>query len=44
MKLVLGEMSDLVLESQYLKNDKILEKGFVFEFDSIEKALQDCLN
>ncbi len=44
MKFMLGEMSDLVLESQYLKNDKIKNKGFTFEFDSIEKALQDCLD
>ncbi len=42
MKLVLGEMSALVLESQYLKNDKIKNKGFIVEFDSIEKALQEC--
>jgi uncharacterized protein (TIGR01777 family) len=44
MKLILGEMSVLVLESQYLRNNKILEKGFIFEFDSIGEALQDCLN
>lgn len=43
MKLLLGEMSALVLESQYLKNDKIKNKGFEFEFDSLEKALKNCL-
>ncbi len=44
MKSMLGEMSTLVLESQYLRNDKIKNKGFTFEFDSIERALQDCMN
>jgi len=44
MKLMLGEMSALVLESQYLRNDKIKNKSFSFKFDNIEKALQDCLN
>jgi uncharacterized protein (TIGR01777 family) len=44
MKFLLGKMSALVLESQYLKNDKILETGFVFKYNTIEKALQDCLN
>jgi len=44
LKLMLGEMSALVLESQYLRNDKIKNKGFAFEFDTIETALEDCLN
>jgi len=44
LKILLGEMSALALESQYLRNDKIKNKGFVFEFDTIEKALQNCLN
>ncbi len=44
MKLVLGEMSALVLESQYLENDKIKNKGFTFEYDLIEEGLQDCLD
>lgn len=43
MKLILGEMSAIVLESQYLKNDKIKKYGFVFEYDTIEKALEECL-
>lgn len=44
MKLILGEMSAIVLESQYLKNDKIKNEGFVFEYNTIEKALEDCLS
>ena len=43
MKLILGEMSAIVLESQFLKNDKIKKAGFEFEYDTIEKALKDCL-
>ena len=43
MKLILGEMSAIVLESQYLKNDKIKNEGFVFEYDTVESALNNCL-
>ncbi len=43
MKLMLGEMSTIVLESQYLKNDKIKNKGFKFQYDTIETALKECL-
>jgi len=43
MKLLLGEMSDLVLESQYLKNDKIKNTGFKFEFETIEKVLSNII-
>jgi hypothetical protein len=43
MKLILGEISAIVLESQYLKNDKIKKDGFVFEYDTLEKALEECL-
>jgi hypothetical protein len=43
LKLFLGEMSALVLESQNVLNDKILEEGFEFQFDTIEKALDNCL-
>ena len=44
MKLMLGEMSAIVLESQYLKNDKIKSVGFEFEYDTIESALKACLD
>ena len=43
MKLMLGEMSRIVLESQYLKNDKIKNAGFDFEYDTIEGALANVL-
>ena len=44
MKLILGEMSAIVLESQNLKNTKILNQGFTFKYDNLEKALDNCLN
>ncbi len=44
MKLVLGEMATIVLESQYLKNDKVKNEGFHFEYETVEKALADCLS
>jgi len=43
IKIILGEMADLVLESQYLKNEKIKSKGFDFEFETVEEALEDCI-
>ncbi|MDX5586137.1 MAG: DUF1731 domain-containing protein, partial [Aureibaculum sp.] len=44
MKLILGEMSAIVLESQNLKNKKFLNQGFTFKYDNLEKALDNCLN
>ena len=44
IKILLGEMSALVIESQKLSNAKILNQGFNFKYDLLEKALEDCLN
>jgi len=44
LKLVLGEMSAIVLDSQYLINDKIKNLGFQFQYDWIDDALTDILN
>lgn len=41
IKLVLGEMAAITLESQYLLNEKIKESGFDFKFDTLEKAFND---
>ncbi|MET2986196.1 TIGR01777 family oxidoreductase [Aureibaculum conchae] len=43
LKLVLGEMSAIVLESQHLINDKIKYQGFQFQYEWIDDALEDCL-
>jgi len=43
MKFMLGEMSALVLESQYLKNDKVKNDHFQFKYKFIEEALEENL-
>lgn len=41
LKLLLGEMAEMVLEGTRVSNNKILNAGFQFKFDKIEDALQD---
>lgn len=41
LKLMLGEMAQIVLGSQLVSADKIQEEGFVFEYSQLEKALED---
>lgn len=43
LKLILGEMSVLVLEGQLVSSKKIEELGYGFKFYNIESALQDLL-
>ena len=43
LKLILGEMSSVLLGSQRAEAKKIIEAGFKFEFENIEDALLDCL-
>lgn len=43
LKLILGEMSALVLESQKVSSEKITNEGFVFTFPKIEEALESIL-
>ena len=43
IKLILGEMAAITLESQYLKNDKIKNTGFTFEFETIQKTLVNVI-
>ncbi len=44
LKLILGDMSQIVLGSQLVSADKIQEEGFVFNFIHIEQALEDILS
>jgi uncharacterized protein (TIGR01777 family) len=44
MKLMLGEMSSIVLASQHASSAKIEEKGYAFEFPELEMALEEYLN
>jgi uncharacterized protein (TIGR01777 family) len=41
MKLLLGEMHELLFENRNLSAQKIIEKGFVFKYKTIEKALEN---
>lgn len=41
LKILLGEMADLVLKGSKLSSEKIIKNGFTFEFDTLEKALDD---
>jgi uncharacterized protein len=44
MKLILGEMHTLLYESQNVSSKKIQNKGFVFKFESIHKALNSIFS
>jgi uncharacterized protein (TIGR01777 family) len=41
LRLVLGEMSVLITEGRYSRPGRLLEEGFVFNYPTIEKALDD---
>ncbi|WP_372645100.1 TIGR01777 family oxidoreductase [Ancylomarina sp.] len=43
LKLVLGEMSVLLLEGSRVSADKLIENSFVFKFPNLESALKDLL-
>lgn len=42
-KLVLGEMSTVLLDGQFVQPKRLLEHGFTFAFTEAESALQDLL-
>lgn len=41
IKMLFGEMAEMILEGSRVSNEKIRASGFKFEFDDIDKALQD---
>ena len=43
LKLVLGEMHQILFSSQHVSARKIVEKGFQFKYAALDKALQDLL-
>lgn len=43
LRLVLGEMSVLVLEGQFLRPQRLKELGFIFKFETAESALKALL-
>ena len=42
LKLAMGEMSDVLLESQRVSSQKLQEFGFKFRFPDLQSALADC--
>ena len=43
LKIVLGEMSDMLLNSQRVFPEKVLKEGFIFKFTDLEDALRDII-
>ncbi len=43
LKLVLGEMADLVVQGSNISSEKILATGFIYQFNTLEEALTDLL-
>ncbi|MGV3538760.1 MAG: TIGR01777 family oxidoreductase [Rufibacter sp.] len=44
LKLMLGEMSEVVLNSNLVSANKVLQTGFTFEYNTIEEALESLYN
>lgn len=43
LRLVLGQMADVVLESQLVSSEKLVSQGFQFQFVNLEHAIEDLL-
>jgi uncharacterized protein len=43
LRLILGDMSAVILESQLVSAEKLIEAGFKFEFVNLEHAIEDLL-
>ncbi|MAU58985.1 MAG: TIGR01777 family protein [Flavobacteriaceae bacterium] len=44
LNVIFGEMSSILISSHRVSSEKVLQKGFVFKYADIEKALKDILN
>jgi uncharacterized protein len=44
MRLVLGEMADLVIMGNSVSNEKLMRSGYKYRFPSLESALKDLLS
>ena len=43
LKTLIGEMSSLVLDSHYISPRKVIDQGYTFQFDQIDRALEDIV-
>jgi NAD dependent epimerase/dehydratase family enzyme len=43
LKLILGEMAEVILTGSRASSDKIINSGFRFRFGNLEEALTDVL-
>lgn len=43
LKIIFGEMADIILQGSRVSADKILQSGFQFKFPQLENALKDLL-
>lgn len=44
LRIILGEMSQAILEGQRMSSEKIQKTGFEFQFTDLEKALISCIH
>lgn len=44
LKLILGEMADMVVQGSNVSSEKIQKAGFTFQFSNLDLALRDLLN
>ena len=43
IKLIIGEMSHLILDSHWVCSEKVNNKGFKFDYPEVNKALESLL-
>jgi uncharacterized protein (TIGR01777 family) len=44
LKLMLGELAEIVLKGSHVSSGKIVKEGFSFQFNTLENALEDLLS
>ncbi|MCB9205898.1 MAG: DUF1731 domain-containing protein [Ignavibacteriales bacterium] len=43
LKLVLGEMSEIVLEGSHISSEKIIQSGYEFKYPDLTKAFENLI-
>lgn len=43
LKIILGEMSSVLIAGSRISSDRLMDSGFVFSYPEIARALRDCL-